>query len=78
MSTDTLNSSFESCMTTHATTSEAPSLGKDIVTAARIGAGLVPDLELDTIPEDNNDSMDTDDGEVMTDCIIGAEIDDMI
>ena len=75
MSTDTLNSSYESCVTK---TSEAPSLGKDIVAAARIGAGLLQDQELSTIKEDNNDSMDTDDGEVMTDSIIGAEIDDMI
>ena len=80
MSTDTLNSSYESVMTTATGTSEAPSLGKDIVTAARIGAGLVPDTqELATIQEaDNNDSMDTDDGDVMTDSVIGAEIDDMI
>ena len=75
MSTDTLNSSYESCVTK---TSEAPSLGKDIVAAARIGAGLLQDQELSTIKEDNNDSMDTDDGDVMTDSIIGAEIDDMI
>lgn len=72
MSTD----SYDSCMTT--TASEAPSLGKDIVTAARIGAGQLHDQELATIEEDHNDSMDTDDGDVMTDSIIGAEIDDMI
>ena len=37
------------------------------------------DQELATIEEDgHNDSMDTDDGDVMTDSIIGAEIDDMI
>ena len=74
MSTD----SYESCMTTATGTSEAPSLGADIVSAARIGAGLVSDhQELATIQE-NNDSMDTDDGDVLTDSVIGAEIDDII
>ena len=58
-------------------TSEAPSLGKDIVKLA--GLGNCADPELATIQEtDNNDSMDTDDGDVMTDSVIGAEIDDMI
>merc|ERR1719322_852774 len=78
MSTDTLNSSFDSCVTgVNSVTSEAPSLGKDIVKLA--GLGNCADPELATIQEtDNNDSMDTDDGDVMTDSVIGAEIDDMI
>ena len=71
MSTD----SQESCMTSATGVSEAPSLGADIVSAARVGAGPVPDLA--TI-EENNDSMDTDDGDVLTDSVIGAEIDDII
>jgi len=71
MSTDTINTSFESCVTT--TASEAPSLGREIVAAARSH-----DQELSTIAEDNNDSMETDDGEVMTDSVMGAEIDDML
>jgi len=75
MSTDTMNSSFESCVTT--TASEAPSLGREIVAASR---NVVPnhDQELSTIAESNNDSMETDDGEVLTDSVIGAEIDDML
>eukprot|EP00092_Neocalanus_flemingeri_P040288 GFUD01043883.1.p1 GENE.GFUD01043883.1~~GFUD01043883.1.p1 ORF type:complete len:1410 (-),score=481.54 GFUD01043883.1:150-4379(-) len=77
MSTDTMNSSFESCVTT--TASEAPSLGREIVTAARNGVVTVAhDQELSTIPEDNNDSMETDDGDVLTDSVMGAEIDDML
>jgi len=75
MSTDTMNSSFESCVTT--TASEAPSLGMEIVAAARSG-GLAHDQELSTIAEDNNDSMETDDGDVMTDSVLGAEIDDIL
>ena len=73
MSTD----SQESCMTSATGISEAPSLGADIVTASRIGTGLAPEPELATIQE-NNDSMDTDDGDVLTDSVIGAEIDDII
>jgi len=75
MSTDTMNTSFESCVTT--TASEAPSLGSEIVAAAR-NVGHGHDQELSTIAEDNNDSMETDDGEVMTDSVMGAEIDDML
>lgn len=75
MSTDTMNSSFESCVTT--TASEAPSLGREIVAASR-NAALAHDQELSTIAEDNNDSMETDDGEVLTDSVMGAEIDDML
>ena len=66
MSTDTLNSSIESAAT-HA--SEAPSLGREIVAAARPGPA---EQELFTIPESNNDSMDTDDGDDI------GEIDDML
>jgi len=66
MSTDTLNSSIESAAT-HA--SEAPSLGREIVAAARPGP---VEQELFTIPESNNDSMDTDDGDDI------GEIDDML
>jgi len=76
MSTDTMNSSFESCVTT--TASEAPSLGRVIVAASRGDAAVERDQELSTIPEAHNDSMETDDGEVMTDSVIGAEIDDML
>jgi len=75
MSTDTINTSFESCITT--TASEAPSLGREIVAASR-NVGIGHDQELSTINEDNNDSMETDDGDVMTDSVMGAEIDDML
>jgi len=75
MSTETLNSSFESCVTT--TASESPSLGTEIVSAARRSV-VSHSQELSAIPEDNNDSMETDDGDVISDSVMEAEIDDML
>jgi len=62
---DTLNDSYESTATT--TVSEVPSLGKEIVMVARHDR---QESELTPIPEDNNDSMDTDDGERLTDSVL--------
>jgi hypothetical protein len=72
MSSDTLDDSYGSQATT---ASEAPSLGREIVSAARQGG----EQELHTIPEGRpggNDSMETDEGDGLTDSVLEAALEE--
>ena len=72
MSSDTLNDSYESQMTN---ASEAPSLGKHIMAAAS-RQQTAEQQELSTIAELHSDSMETDDGDGLTDSVLEAALDD--
>ena len=72
MSSDTLNDSYESQMTN---ASEAPSLGKHIMAAAS-RQQTAEQQELSTIAELHSDSMDTDEGDGLTDSVLEAALDD--
>ena len=71
MSSDTMNDSYESQMTT---ASEAPSLGKHIIAAAN--RQQTAEQELSTIAELHSDSMETDEGDGLTDSVLEAALDD--
>ena len=71
MSSDTLDDSYESQATT---ASEAPSLGKHIMAAAT--RQQAAEQELSTIAELHSDSMETDDGDGLTDSVLEAALDD--
>jgi len=72
MSSDTLNDSYESQMTN---ASEAPSLGKHIMAAAS-RQQTAEQQELSTITELHSDSMETDEGDGLTDSVLEAALDD--
>ena len=73
MSSDTMNDSYESQMTN---ASEAPSLGKHIMAAASRQQTTAEQHELSTIAELHSDSMETDEGDGLTDSVLEAALDD--
>ena len=77
MSSDTcLNDSYESQMTN---ASEAPSLGKHIMAAASRQQTVTVEQqqqELSTIAELHSDSMETDEGDGLTDSVLEAALDE--